>query len=75
VKYKGLKAEIVILANKIDAMNKGESEKGLVVELYNWDEESVSSDDEGVTMSHLQTGLDGIRVRRRDFIEHLKYKA
>ncbi|GJT22174.1 retrovirus-related pol polyprotein from transposon TNT 1-94 [Tanacetum coccineum] len=34
---------------KIDAMSKGKSEKGLVVESFEWDEESVSSDDEGVT--------------------------
>ncbi|GKG37967.1 hypothetical protein Tco_0457190, partial [Tanacetum coccineum] len=32
VKYKGLKAEIVVLTKKIDAMNKGKSEKGLVAE-------------------------------------------
>ncbi|GJT93044.1 retrovirus-related pol polyprotein from transposon TNT 1-94 [Tanacetum coccineum] len=49
VKYKGLKAEIVVLTKKIDAMNKGKSEKGLVAESFDWDEESVSSDDEGVT--------------------------
>ncbi|GJT90671.1 retrovirus-related pol polyprotein from transposon TNT 1-94 [Tanacetum coccineum] len=30
-------------------MNKGKSKKGLVVESFDWDEESVSSDDEGVT--------------------------
>ncbi|GJW92711.1 retrovirus-related pol polyprotein from transposon TNT 1-94 [Tanacetum coccineum] len=29
-------------------MNKGNSEKGLVVESFDWDEESVSSDDKGV---------------------------
>ncbi|GKC28893.1 retrovirus-related pol polyprotein from transposon TNT 1-94, partial [Tanacetum coccineum] len=50
VKYKGLKAEIVILTKKIDAMNKGKSEKVLVAESFDWDEESVSSDDEGVTI-------------------------
>ncbi|GKC58320.1 hypothetical protein Tco_1085918, partial [Tanacetum coccineum] len=48
-KYKGLKAEIAILTKKIDAMSKGKSEKGLVAESFNWDEESVSSEDEGVT--------------------------
>ncbi|GJW40082.1 retrovirus-related pol polyprotein from transposon TNT 1-94 [Tanacetum coccineum] len=49
VKYKGIKAEIAILTKKIDDMNKGKSEKGLVAESYDWDEESVSSDDERVT--------------------------
>ncbi|GKE29993.1 hypothetical protein Tco_1445377, partial [Tanacetum coccineum] len=49
VKYKGLKAEIVVLTKKIDAINKGKSEKGLVAKSYDWDEESVSSNDEGVT--------------------------
>ncbi|GJX19621.1 retrovirus-related pol polyprotein from transposon TNT 1-94 [Tanacetum coccineum] len=49
VKYKGLKAEIVVLTKKIDAMNKGNSEKGLIAESIDWDKESVSSDDEGVT--------------------------
>ncbi|GJS92431.1 retrovirus-related pol polyprotein from transposon TNT 1-94 [Tanacetum coccineum] len=34
----------------IDAMYKGKSEKGLVVESFDCDEESVSSEDEGVTM-------------------------
>ncbi|GJV97555.1 hypothetical protein Tco_1549132 [Tanacetum coccineum] len=34
VKYKGLKAEIVVLAKKIDAMNKGKSEKGLAAESF-----------------------------------------
>ncbi|GKB66087.1 retrovirus-related pol polyprotein from transposon TNT 1-94 [Tanacetum coccineum] len=49
VKYKGLKAEIVVLTKKIDAMNKGKSEKWLVAESFDCDEESVSSDDERVT--------------------------
>ncbi|GKB02445.1 hypothetical protein Tco_0830534 [Tanacetum coccineum] len=48
-KYKGLKAEIDIITKKIDAMSKGKSEKGLVAESFDWDEKSVSSDDEGVT--------------------------
>ncbi|GJS57495.1 uncharacterized mitochondrial protein-like protein [Tanacetum coccineum] len=34
VKYKGLKAEIAVLTKKIDAMNKGKSEKGLVAESF-----------------------------------------
>ncbi|GKG54740.1 hypothetical protein Tco_0560395, partial [Tanacetum coccineum] len=48
-KYKGLKAEIVVLTKKIDDMNKGKSKKGLVAKSFNWDEESLSFDDEGVT--------------------------
>ncbi|GKB52510.1 retrovirus-related pol polyprotein from transposon TNT 1-94 [Tanacetum coccineum] len=48
-KYKGLKAEIVILTKKIKAMSKGKSEKGLVAESFDWDKESVSFEDEGVT--------------------------
>nr|GEU79015.1 retrovirus-related Pol polyprotein from transposon TNT 1-94 [Tanacetum cinerariifolium] len=34
---------------EIDAMSKGQSKKGLVVESFDWDEESVSSKDEWVT--------------------------
>ncbi|GJR62050.1 hypothetical protein Tco_1504212 [Tanacetum coccineum] len=48
-KYKGLKAEIAVLTIKIDAISKGNSEKGLVAESFDWDEESVSSKDEGTT--------------------------
>ncbi|GKB31355.1 retrovirus-related pol polyprotein from transposon TNT 1-94 [Tanacetum coccineum] len=48
-KYKGLKAETTILTKKIDAMSNGKSEKGLVAESFDWDKESVSSEDEGVT--------------------------
>ncbi|GJY53054.1 retrovirus-related pol polyprotein from transposon TNT 1-94 [Tanacetum coccineum] len=48
-KYKGLKAEIAVLTKKIDAMSKGKSEKGLVVESFDWDKEYVSSMDEGTT--------------------------
>ncbi|GJW69674.1 retrovirus-related pol polyprotein from transposon TNT 1-94 [Tanacetum coccineum] len=48
VKYKGLKAEIVVLTQRIDAMSNGNSEKGLVAKSYDWDDESVSSDEEGV---------------------------
>ncbi|GJR85042.1 retrovirus-related pol polyprotein from transposon TNT 1-94 [Tanacetum coccineum] len=43
-------AEIVVLTKKIDDMSKGKSEKGLVAESFDYDEESVSSKDEGVTM-------------------------
>ncbi|GKC61475.1 retrovirus-related pol polyprotein from transposon TNT 1-94 [Tanacetum coccineum] len=44
-KFKGLKVEIAVLTKKIDAMSKGKSEKGLVAESFDWDEESVSSED------------------------------
>nr|GEV20136.1 retrovirus-related Pol polyprotein from transposon TNT 1-94 [Tanacetum cinerariifolium] len=49
VKYKGLKAEIDVLTKKIEDMSKGKSEKGLVAETFDWDEELVSIDDEGFT--------------------------
>ncbi|GJR07999.1 retrovirus-related pol polyprotein from transposon TNT 1-94 [Tanacetum coccineum] len=49
-KYKGLKAEIVILTKKINSLSKGKSKKGLVGESFDKDEESVSSEDKGVTM-------------------------
>ncbi|GJX21979.1 hypothetical protein Tco_0226424 [Tanacetum coccineum] len=45
----GIKVKIVILTKKIDAMSKGKSEKGLVAELFDWDDESVSSGDKGIT--------------------------
>ncbi|GJS81597.1 retrovirus-related pol polyprotein from transposon TNT 1-94 [Tanacetum coccineum] len=48
-KYKGLKAEIAIHTKKIDSLSKGKSEKGLVAKSFDWDEKSVSSEDEGVT--------------------------
>ncbi|GJZ48068.1 hypothetical protein Tco_0601900 [Tanacetum coccineum] len=48
-KYKGLKSEIVVLTKKIDALSKGKSEKGLVAKSFDWDEESLSSKDEGTT--------------------------
>ncbi|GKA69786.1 hypothetical protein Tco_0775850 [Tanacetum coccineum] len=44
-----LKSELAILTKKIYAMPKNKSEKGLVVELFDWDEKSLSSEDEGVT--------------------------
>ncbi|GJW04083.1 retrovirus-related pol polyprotein from transposon TNT 1-94 [Tanacetum coccineum] len=58
-KYKGLKAEMVVLTQRIDDLtkgksekgksDKGKSEKGLIAESFDWDEESVSSEDEGTT--------------------------
>nr|GEV46297.1 hypothetical protein [Tanacetum cinerariifolium] len=44
-----LNAEFHERALLIDAMNKGKSKKGLVAKSFDWDEESVSFDDEGVT--------------------------
>ncbi|GJZ78553.1 retrovirus-related pol polyprotein from transposon TNT 1-94 [Tanacetum coccineum] len=49
VKYKGLNAKIAVLTKKIDAMSKGKSDKGLVAESFDCDEEPVSFDGEGVT--------------------------
>ncbi|GJZ78799.1 retrovirus-related pol polyprotein from transposon TNT 1-94 [Tanacetum coccineum] len=48
-KYKGLKAEKAVLTKRIDAMTKGKSEKGLIAESFDWDDEFVSSDDERST--------------------------
>ncbi|GJX13059.1 retrovirus-related pol polyprotein from transposon TNT 1-94 [Tanacetum coccineum] len=58
-KYKGLKAEMAVLTKRIDELTKGnsekgkkekeKSEKGLIAESFKWDDESVSSDDEGCT--------------------------
>nr|GEZ06544.1 hypothetical protein [Tanacetum cinerariifolium] len=58
-KYKGLKAEMVVLTKRIDDMTKGKSKKGnkdkeksengLLAESFDWDDESVSSDDKGST--------------------------
>ncbi|GJY13205.1 retrovirus-related pol polyprotein from transposon TNT 1-94 [Tanacetum coccineum] len=52
-KYKGLKDEIDVLTKKIDAMSKRKSEKGLVAESFDWDDESISSEDEGITRKHV----------------------
>ncbi|GKC21445.1 hypothetical protein Tco_1023595, partial [Tanacetum coccineum] len=38
-----------ILTKNNDSISKGKSEKGLVVESFDWNEESVSSEDEEVT--------------------------
>ncbi|GKD74804.1 hypothetical protein Tco_1333086, partial [Tanacetum coccineum] len=48
-KYKALKAELALFTNKINVVSKNKSEKGLVAELFDWDEESLSFEDEGVT--------------------------
>ncbi|GJR97629.1 hypothetical protein Tco_0269803 [Tanacetum coccineum] len=58
-KYKGLKAEMAVLTKRIDDLTKGKSEKGkiekgkpdkgLIAESFDRDDESVSSEDEGIT--------------------------
>ncbi|GKB75671.1 hypothetical protein Tco_0942566, partial [Tanacetum coccineum] len=58
-KYKGLKAEMAVLTKRINDLTKGKSkkgknekgksEKGLIAESFDWDEESISSEDEGTT--------------------------
>nr|GEU46875.1 hypothetical protein [Tanacetum cinerariifolium] len=48
-KYKALKAELALLTKTIDVVSKNKSEKGLVVKSFDCDEESLSSEDEGVT--------------------------
>ncbi|GJX30783.1 retrovirus-related pol polyprotein from transposon TNT 1-94 [Tanacetum coccineum] len=55
-KHKGLKAEMAVLTKRIDDLTKGKSkkgknekgnsEKGLIAGSFDWDEESVSSEDE-----------------------------
>ncbi|GJV12694.1 retrovirus-related pol polyprotein from transposon TNT 1-94 [Tanacetum coccineum] len=63
-KYKGLKAEMAVLTKMIDDLTKGKSEKGknekgksdkgLIAESFDWDEESISSEDEGpLRLEHL----------------------
>ncbi|GKB60851.1 retrovirus-related pol polyprotein from transposon TNT 1-94 [Tanacetum coccineum] len=59
-KCKGLKAVIAILTKKIDSLSKGKSDKGLGAESFDWDEELVSSEDEGVTkVQRLLSMTDG----------------
>ncbi|GKA10042.1 hypothetical protein Tco_0689475 [Tanacetum coccineum] len=48
-KYKALKSELAVLTKKINAMSKNKNEKGLVDESFDWDEESLSFEDECVT--------------------------
>ncbi|GJT06853.1 retrovirus-related pol polyprotein from transposon TNT 1-94 [Tanacetum coccineum] len=58
-KYIGLKGEMTVLTKRIENLTKrksekgknkkGKSDKGLIAELFDWDEESVSSKDEGTT--------------------------
>ncbi|GKC49589.1 retrovirus-related pol polyprotein from transposon TNT 1-94 [Tanacetum coccineum] len=54
-------------SGRIDATNKEKSEKGLVAKSFDWDEESVSSDDEGVTtFKALMAVADELSVGRAD---------
>ncbi|GKB72069.1 retrovirus-related pol polyprotein from transposon TNT 1-94, partial [Tanacetum coccineum] len=58
-KYKGLKAKMVVLSQRIDELTKGKndkgngdkgrSDKGLIADSFDWDNEFVSSKDEGTT--------------------------
>ncbi|GJU91356.1 putative reverse transcriptase domain-containing protein [Tanacetum coccineum] len=68
IKYKGLKAKIAILTKKIYVMNKGKSEKGLVAESFDWDNEFVSSDDEGFTefKAFMAIADEELSIRRAD---------
>ncbi|GKA94449.1 reverse transcriptase domain-containing protein [Tanacetum coccineum] len=64
-KYKGLKAEIAILTKKIDAMSKGKSEKGLVAESFDRDEESSiarNGDDDVLDILGLDSSILGMKV-------------
>ncbi|GKA99329.1 hypothetical protein Tco_0827266 [Tanacetum coccineum] len=49
VRYKALKAELALLTRNIKVVSKNKSEKGLVAESFDWDEESLSLEDEGIT--------------------------
>ncbi|GJZ12220.1 hypothetical protein Tco_0547450 [Tanacetum coccineum] len=49
VKYKDLKDELALITQSIDVMSKNKNKKGLIDESFDWDEESLSSKDEGVT--------------------------
>ncbi|GJT71453.1 hypothetical protein Tco_1030739 [Tanacetum coccineum] len=72
-KYKGLKAEMVVLTKRIDDLTKGESEKGksdkgLIADSFNWDDEFVSSEDEGVTKirAFMEIAEDELSVGKAD---------
>nr|GFB49385.1 hypothetical protein [Tanacetum cinerariifolium] len=77
-KYKRLKAEMVVLTKWIDDMTKGKSEKGkkgkekrekgLVAESFDWDDKSVSLDDERSTKirSFMEIAEDEPSVGKND---------
>ncbi|GKD22437.1 hypothetical protein Tco_1224140 [Tanacetum coccineum] len=88
-KYKGLKAEMAILSQRIDDLTqgknekgrseKGKSKKGLIAESFDWNDESVSSDDEGTTKikAFMAIAEDEPSVRKADEItmkkEHIDF--
>ncbi|GJZ62277.1 retrovirus-related pol polyprotein from transposon TNT 1-94 [Tanacetum coccineum] len=77
-KYKGLKAKMVVLNKRIDDLTKGKSEKGknekgksekgLIAESFDWDEESVSSEDEGTTKirAFMEIAEDELSIGKAD---------
>ncbi|GJU82325.1 hypothetical protein Tco_1284690, partial [Tanacetum coccineum] len=77
-KYKGFKVEMDVLTKRIDDMTKrkskkgknekGKSKKGLIAESFDWDEESVSSKDERITMirAFMAIDVDEPSVRKAD---------
>ncbi|GKE02897.1 hypothetical protein Tco_1390880, partial [Tanacetum coccineum] len=74
----GLKAEMAVLTQRIDDLtkrknekgknDKGKCEKGLIAESFDWDEESVSSEDEGTTRirAFMEIAEDGPSVGKAD---------
>ncbi|GJX48056.1 retrovirus-related pol polyprotein from transposon TNT 1-94 [Tanacetum coccineum] len=64
--YKALNAKLALLTQKIKVVSKNKSEKGLVAESYDWDEESLSSEDEGVTTVRAFMGIveDELAVKK-----------
>ncbi|GKB08362.1 hypothetical protein Tco_0836646 [Tanacetum coccineum] len=88
-KYKGLKAEMAILSQRIDDLTqgknekerseKGKSKKGLIAESFDWNDESVSSDDEDTTKikAFMAIAKDEPSVRKADEItmkkEHIDF--
>ncbi|GJU09275.1 hypothetical protein Tco_1125705 [Tanacetum coccineum] len=66
--YKALKAELALLNKKIDDVLKNKSEKRLVGESFDWDEESLSFKDEGVTRvkAFMAIAEDEPTVRKAD---------
>nr|GEV25785.1 retrovirus-related Pol polyprotein from transposon TNT 1-94 [Tanacetum cinerariifolium] len=77
-KYKGLKAEMVVLTKRIDDLTKGKrekgknktgkSDKGLIAESFGWNKESVSSEDKETTKikAFMAIAKDEPSVRKAD---------
>ncbi|GKA71435.1 retrovirus-related pol polyprotein from transposon TNT 1-94 [Tanacetum coccineum] len=57
-RYKYIKADLALLTQKIVSSSKKKNEKGLVVESYDWDEESLSSRDEGTIKAFMAISDD-----------------